>query len=541
VAPSKRPVAWSRRKQRRRASLVALVALIAPGALADTLSLAAEPAPAGDSGFFVRGADARGDGTLRARVLAAYDAAPLVVLSERQDEVAVVEHQLSLGANLSLALFQRLLLDVELPFVASSNGAQSTLEAPHAPVIGDVRVGGRVRVLGDAGSPGKLAAGLALWLPTGASPYASSGFGAEPFVSASHANERLDLGGTLGFRYRESATLPSLLPLRTGPAVTFGAATHVALDRSGALRAGPELSCDLPVGGDTKLFDPRSTVARALLAIVYRPDRVPLAFGVAAGPGLGAGPGAADYHVALRVAFSPEAPPPAPDGDGDGVSDDDDACPSIRGVASSDPLMHGCPEVPTDTDGDAIPDMFDACPRRAGLPDIDRKRHGCPEIRDRDRDRVPDERDACPDEKGVPSEEAAKNGCPPPPPTARLEAAQIVISEQVLFETGTAAIRAESNGILGQVRSVLEQHPELVLVEIQGHTDATGSAELNRKLSRERAEAVMAWLVGRGIAKERLRAVGHGAGIPIADNELESGREKNRRVEFRIIERKEAP
>jgi OOP family OmpA-OmpF porin len=521
-----------------------LVSLIAPRLLADTLSLTAEPAPAGDSGFFVRGADARGDGTLRARVLAGYDAAPLVVLSAQQDEVQVVEHQLVFGANLSLALVQRLLLDVELPIVASSEGAPSSLEAPQGLVIGDVRVGGRVRILGDADSPGKLAAGLALWLPTGASPYASSGFGAEPFVSMSHVNERLDVGGTLGFRYREKATLPSLLPLRTGPAVTFGAATHVALDRSGALRAGPELSCDLPVGGDTKLFDPRSTVARALLALVYRPERVPFAFGIAAGPGLGAGPGAADYHVALRVAFSPEAPPPAPDGDGDGVSDDDDACPSIRGVASSDPLMHGCPEVPTDTDGDAIPDMFDACPRRAGLPDIDRKRHGCPEIMDRDRDRVPDERDACPDEKGIPSEEAEKNGCPPPPPpppTARLETTQIVISEQVRFETGTAAIRAESDGILGQVRSVLEQHPELALVEIQGHTDATGSAELNRKLSRERAEAVMAWLVARGIAKERLRAVGHGAGIPIADNELESGREKNRRVEFRIIERKEAP
>jgi outer membrane protein OmpA-like peptidoglycan-associated protein len=202
--------------------------------------------------------------------------------------------------------------------------------------------------------------------------------------------------------------------------------------------------------------------------------------------------------------------------------------------------MHGCPEVPTDTDGDAIPDMFDACPRRAGLPNGDRKLHGCAEVPDRDHDRVPDERDACPDEQGVASEDAVKNGCPPPPPAARLETAQIVISEQVLFETGTAAIRAESDGILGEVRRVLEGHPELVLVEIQGHTDATGSPELNRKLSRDRAEAVMAWLVSRGIAKERLRAVGHGADQPLADNESDAGREKNRRVEFRIVERKEA-
>ncbi len=489
----------------------------------------------------MRGADARGDGTLRARLLAEYAAAPLVVLSPEQEEVAVVEHQLVLGVNLSLALFQRLLLDAELPLTAWNEGAPSSLEAPSAPVLGDARVGGRARLLGDANSSSKLAAGLSLWVPTGARPYASGGFGAEPFVSASHVGERVDLGATLGFRYRASATLPSLLPLRTGPAITFGAATHFALDRPGSFRAGPELSCDLPVGGDTRLFDPRSTVARALLALVYRPENVPLAFGVAAGPGLGAGPGAADYHVAVRIAFSPEAPPPPPDGDEDGIPDDDDACPSIRGVASGDPLMHGCPEVPTDTDGDAIPDMFDACPRRAGEPSVDRRTHGCPKLPDRDRDRVPDERDACPDVKGVESADADKNGCPPPPPAARLEAAEIVISEQVLFETGTASIRSESDAILGEVSRVLREHPELSLVEVQGHTDSTGAAELNRKLSSDRARAVMDWLFSHGIEKERLRAVGHGADKPIADNETDAGREKNRRVEFRVIERKEAP
>jgi outer membrane protein OmpA-like peptidoglycan-associated protein len=541
VSRSKSHRACSLRRRRRSAPLVALLATLAPPALGDTLSLAGDPAPAGDTSFFVPGADARGHATLRARLLAEYAHAPLVVLTARQDEVAVVERQLALGANVSLALFQRLLLDVELPLTAWNEGEPSELDAPSSPVLGDVRLGGRARLLGDADSTSKLGAGVRLWLPTGASPYASGGFGAEPFVSAAHVQQRLDLTGVFGFRYRERAMVPSLLPLRTGPAVTFGAAAHVALDRSGAVRLGPELSCDLAVGGDTKLFDPRSSVARALLALVYRPAAFPLTFALGAGPGLGDGPGAADYHVVLRLSFSPEAPPPPPDADGDAIADDDDACPSIRGISSGDPLMHGCPELPTDTDGDAIPDMFDACPRHAGLPSTDRRQHGCPPIQDRDRDGVADEHDACPDAKGVPHSEPEKNGCPPPPPAARLEAARIVISEQVLFETGTASIRPESDAILGEVLRVLTEHPELTLVEVQGHTDSTGAAELNRKLSRDRAEAVVAWLVTRGIAKERLRAEGHGADKPIADNETEAGREKNRRVEFRVIERKGTP
>lgn len=514
--------------------------MLSSRAFADTLSLAADPAPAGDTSLFVPGADARGDGTLRARLLAEYAHAPLVVLTQQQDEIAVVERSVALGANVSLSLVHRVLLDVELPLTVWSEGAPSALEAPSSPALGDVRLGARARALGDADAANKLGAGLRVWIPTGQSPYASSGFGAEPFVSADHARRRFDLASALGFRYRERATVPSLLPLRTGPALRLGAAAHVALDRAGTLRLGPELSCDLTVGGDTKLFDPRSTVARALLALVYRPAALPLMFGAALGPGLGDGPGAADYHLALRLSFSPEAPPPPPDGDGDGVPDDHDACPSIRGVASGDPLMHGCPEVPTDTDGDAIPDMFDGCPRRAGQPNTDRKQHGCPPVEDRDRDGVPDERDACPDVKGAPHTEAEKNGCPPPP-AARLSATQIVISEQVLFETDTAALRPESDTILGEVLRVLTEHPELTLIEVQGHTDSTGSAERNRKLSRDRAEAVVAWLVARGVAVERLRAEGHGADRPIADNESEAGREKNRRVEFRVIQRKEAP
>jgi outer membrane protein OmpA-like peptidoglycan-associated protein len=533
----------------RRRGLLALVAAlvatpfaqVASPAFAD-VSLVAPASPAGDQSLFVPGADARGHGTFRARLLAEYAHAPLVVLAPDLSELAVVERQLFFGVNVSLALYQRLLLDVELPFVALQRGEASELAAPNSSALADVRASARARVLGAADSESKLSFGLALFAPTGTSPYTSSGgFGAEPFVSASHERERLGVSSALGFRYRESASIPSLLPLRTASAVTFGVAASAVLDRSASVRLGPELSCDLPVAAGTRLFDPRSTVARLLLALSYRPRELPVSFALAFGPGLGDGPGAADYHAALRIAFSPEQPPPPPDGDSDTVPDLDDACPSIAGVPSGDPLMHGCPELATDTDGDAIPDIFDACPQRAGLPNSVRKQHGCPPIMDRDRDRVPDENDACPDVAGEPSADTAQHGCPPPPPEARLEAEQIVISEQVLFETGTATIKPASDSILSEVLQVLRDHPELLLVEVQGHTDSTGSAETNRKLSHDRAHSVVDWLVARGVPRERLRAEGHGAERPIADNETETGRERNRRVEFRVIEREAKP
>jgi outer membrane protein OmpA-like peptidoglycan-associated protein len=196
--------------------------------------------------------------------------------------------------------------------------------------------------------------------------------------------------------------------------------------------------------------------------------------------------------------------------------------------------MNGCPELPTDTDGDAIPDVLDACPKLAGPANRERRLHGCPPARDGDADGIDDPIDACPVERGVPSSDATRHGCPPA--EAKLVAAQIVISEQVQFETGTAALRPESSAILGAVLAVLLAHPEIERLEIQGHTDASGGAELNRELSEERAGAVKSWLVAHGVAEARLVAKGFGPDRPLAGNDSEAGRAKNRRVEFHVLE-----
>lgn len=102
------------------------------------------------------------------------------------------------------------------------------------------------------------------------------------------------------------------------------------------------------------------------------------------------------------------------------------------------------------------------------------------------------------------------------------------------FEVGDSTLRPESQIELERLVWLLSEKPTLQ-IEIVGHTDSTGSAALNERLSWGRARAVMSYLVGRGIASERLRVRGAGATEPIASNATPEGRAQNRRVEIRLI------
>lgn len=99
----------------------------------------------------------------------------------------------------------------------------------------------------------------------------------------------------------------------------------------------------------------------------------------------------------------------------------------------------------------------------------------------------------------------------------------------ITFDTAKAAISPESEPVLGQVREMLAAHPDLRL-KIEGHTDNVGGSAANVVLSRDRATAVKAWLVKVGIAQERLTTSGLGDSQPVAPNDTEEGRAKNRRV-----------
>ncbi len=107
--------------------------------------------------------------------------------------------------------------------------------------------------------------------------------------------------------------------------------------------------------------------------------------------------------------------------------------------------------------------------------------------------------------------------------------------DEVYFETGSYTLSENSMVALRKLLSALEFNPRMKL-EIAGHTDNVGSPHSNLNLSQRRADAIIEWLEGKGVDRERLIAKGYGDSKPIADNSTETGRRKNRRTEVRIIE-----
>ncbi len=217
--------------------------------------------------------------------------------------------------------------------------------------------------------------------------------------------------------------------------------------------------------------------------------------------------------------FQDEDGCPDPDNDGDGVLDVDDLCPNEAGPVAN----RGCPV--KDSDGDGVMDPDDACPTIPG-PRINR---GCP-IQDRDKDGVADDLDRCPDEAGS----AENGGCPYT--LISITDDRIQVKQKVFFQTAKAAIKKESFELLNEVAQAILDHPKF-RIGIEGHTDSVGKPKVNRKLSQDRANAVRMYLIGQGVAPERLQAVGMGDDVPLDDNATEAGRAVNRRVEFHILEK----
>jgi outer membrane protein OmpA-like peptidoglycan-associated protein len=128
---------------------------------------------------------------------------------------------------------------------------------------------------------------------------------------------------------------------------------------------------------------------------------------------------------------------------------------------------------------------------------------------------------------------------PPEPPPERVKVSEekLEIGEKVQFETDSATLLPESENLLNEVAKVINDHPEITKIQVEGHTDGQASDKYNMKLSRERANAVKDYLVKQGVDEKRLSAKGFGESQPIADNETEEGRYQNRRVEFKIMKR----
>jgi outer membrane protein OmpA-like peptidoglycan-associated protein len=118
---------------------------------------------------------------------------------------------------------------------------------------------------------------------------------------------------------------------------------------------------------------------------------------------------------------------------------------------------------------------------------------------------------------------------------------EITIKQQIQFALDSAVILPESFGLLTEIADVIIRHPEVKQVEVQGHTDNSGTPEHNNVLSEQRAEAVRAWLVQHGVPDGRLVARGYGQDKPLVPNVTPQTRARNRRVQFIILEKEGAP
>ena len=237
---------------------------------------------------------------------------------------------------------------------------------------------------------------------------------------------------------------------------------------------------------------------------------------------------------------------PYADLDGDGVLDAADKCIDVPGPIEN----NGCPYA--DLDGDGVFDEIDECIDVPGP----KENNGCP-WGDKDKDGVLDKDDECIDlpgpaeNKGCPyadtdgdSLQDLEDDCPlTPGPISNRGCPEIDTTEQEIvrlafenleFEYDKAIIRPSSYASLNELASLLVRKPNYGL-KLAGHTDSDGSEEYNLILSKNRAEAVKTYLVGKGANAEKIVTEYYGESMPIASNDTPQGKQRNRRVEMTLI------
>lgn len=248
-----------------------------------------------------------------------------------------------------------------------------------------------------------------------------------------------------------------------------------------------------------------------------------------------------DVRVNLAVLFTfgrkpppePEAPPEVADADGDGVGDDSDRCAGTPKWVRPDAF--GCTP---DSDGDGVDDSRDDCPEGGHAGAVEP--NGCeakaalvpsaetlaPDASaDADSDGVPDVSDTCPHTGAGLKVDA--NGCVEP---------EAMMMGNIHFDTMSARLTGDGYAMLRAIAATMKAQPAMTL-EVGGHADSTGGADLNRNLSKDRAETARAFLTYLGIDESRLTMKAYGESQPLNDNATRESRAYNRRVQFKRTDR----
>ncbi len=550
-----------------------------------------DPSPAGDQFFGLPSPFAHGRVDPRAYVAVDYADQPLRIQGSGTNN-AIVGAQMFLHVAASLALFDRGLLSVSLPIAVMQSGdsltvGSSSVAAPTSASLGDLRIGARVRIVGENEGVAQFGVGGYVYVPTGA----LDGNGSYTGDGSARVAPQLLFGG----RYRYSSALSfvytamggiSIRSSKNPTAMTYGAGVAALLAKD-TLQVGPEFYAATPIMPGSFTLAPgekialnEDTNAELLIGARWRFFEG-LTIGAAGGPGLSKAIGTPAFRFTGMIAWAPVSKSSAvpdedkDDSDNDGIGNTTDACPYAAGVASPNAKKHGCPVI--DDDDDGIPNDDDLCPNDYAKPNESAERKGCPTPPpppDTDADTIPDTKDACPKEAGPISQDPAKNGCPPPPnpdvdadgvmdvedaclgekgvkssdPKAngcktlvRTSDKQIALLQSIEFRVAKKdlpPIDEKSEPVLAQIKEVLAERSDIAKIEIGAYTDNDGKEAFNVKTSQARAESVKKWLVDHGVAEARLVAKGYGPAKPIGDNKTKEGRAKNKRVEVVILEKK---
>jgi outer membrane protein OmpA-like peptidoglycan-associated protein len=478
-------------------------------------------------------------------------------IKQRYAYTAPVKPQLITYLDVGVEILDRFAFQVELPVIVYQSGGKTSSPQfggdsiglkPVAPM--DMRMDFRAILYRNDDRSFKLGAEAGVWVPTG---------NALSFGGDGGASGTLSLSAEINLKkvFFLVNTGPQFRPV--GGFNDFSVANEWRYAggafipmRDGAFRLGAQIFGSAGFGQKGAYTAPNTPLEWLAEMRIATDVRKRGWFSFGGGSRLTAGY-APDFRIVALAGYSfpiADTDPPSPgkrfkaerykehgaDTDHDGIPDDIDLCPTDPEDGKPPNPDDGCPALP-DRDGDGIPDNVDKCPDVPedfdGIDDTD----GCPED-DSDKDGIMDAQDACPKEPGEADPDPKKNGCPKF--IRRITgSSEIQILKTIEFATGKSTILSKSFPILDEVVRLVKVNPDIQHLDIEGHTDNKGSDDLNEKLSNERAHSVMKYMVDKGIAEARLSAAGYGPKRPIADNNTADGRQRNRRVEFHIVNKVE--
>ncbi|HEX8702082.1 MAG TPA: OmpA family protein [Myxococcaceae bacterium] len=431
--------------------------------------------PSAEGSLVVGTGALRPAGELRVSLLAHYEHAPLTFFRSDRGHFDVVKNRQTAHVLAAYSATNWLELGVQLPLVVKQDAANLSnlgISAPSSFGLSTPHVHARLGLLAErSGNPVDLALEVGTGLPLGNGQALARNDGFR-FMP------KVMMGSTLGW-FKTGVEASLLLQ----PSVTLSRDAGQVRDELGnELRLGTSLSTtnqglrgELAVRGALPLVRSPAS-AEALAGARYLSSQGWELFALG-GMGFGGTPGTPQFRAIAGISFgnSPR-----------------------QKLEPAAPLAQHTPDT-SDVDGDrdGVTDTFDNCPRAAGPVE--------------------------------------NQGCPGARQLVVITQNQLRILDTIYFEFNKARIQPQSFGLLDQVASVLQEHPEITLVSIDGHTDNVGSAGYNDKLSLARSSAVRQYLIEKGVHGARLASRGFGFSQPATSNATASGRDFNRRVEFNIV------